>query len=86
MKLRTSDFSFGRMVNEQKINYDEVSLAESCDPATDLAIVEMLRYSLEHADINLPGKVFADKFWPILKDLSAAKVHYSWGFYIHMYF
>ncbi|KAM7496247.1 hypothetical protein LguiA_020661 [Lonicera macranthoides] len=49
-------------------------ISESCDPATDLAIVEMLRYSLEHADRNLPGKVFADKFWPILKDSSAAKV------------
>nr|DAD24165.1 TPA_asm: hypothetical protein HUJ06_025628 [Nelumbo nucifera] len=28
----------------------------NCDPATELAIVEMLRYSLEHADRNLPCK------------------------------
>ncbi|WRX08447.1 hypothetical protein QQP08_000934 [Theobroma cacao] len=31
-------------------------IPESCDPITELTIVEMLRYSLEHADRNLPRK------------------------------
>ncbi|CAK9140905.1 unnamed protein product [Ilex paraguariensis] len=31
-------------------------IPESCDPATELAIVDMLRYCLEHADRNLPVK------------------------------
>ncbi|KAG5567224.1 hypothetical protein RHGRI_002698 [Rhododendron griersonianum] len=31
-------------------------IPESCDKATELAIVDMLRYSLEHADRNLPVK------------------------------
>ncbi|KAJ9176621.1 hypothetical protein P3X46_011912 [Hevea brasiliensis] len=31
-------------------------IPESCDPVTELTIVDMLRYSLEHADKNLPHK------------------------------
>lgn len=31
-------------------------LAESSDPVTELAIVDMLRYSLERAEKNLPHK------------------------------
>lgn len=31
-------------------------IPESCDPAAELTIIDMLRYSLEHADKNLPGK------------------------------
>ncbi|XP_059626247.1 uncharacterized protein LOC132269175 [Cornus florida] len=31
-------------------------IPESCDPATELTVVNLLRYSLEHADRNLPGK------------------------------
>ncbi|WRX08446.1 hypothetical protein QQP08_000933 [Theobroma cacao] len=31
-------------------------IPESDDPATALTIVDMLRYSLEHADRNLPRK------------------------------
>lgn len=42
-------------------------LTESCDKATELAIVDMLRYSLEHADRNLPVKEWVPRkvcsFW-----------------------
>nr|XP_017238358.1 PREDICTED: uncharacterized protein LOC108211306 isoform X4 [Daucus carota subsp. sativus] len=34
----------------------DIPVAEDCDPATDLTIIELLRYSLEHADRNLPNK------------------------------
>ncbi|KAK9281515.1 hypothetical protein L1049_004418 [Liquidambar formosana] len=43
-------------------------IPESCDPATDLAIVDMVRYSLEHADRNLSHKDWVmDKAWVINK-------------------
>ncbi|KAF2286750.1 hypothetical protein GH714_026789 [Hevea brasiliensis] len=39
-------------------------IPESCDPVTELTIVDMLRYSLEHADKNLPHKNWlAEKVW-----------------------
>ncbi|KAL6955687.1 cyclin-dependent kinase [Sarracenia purpurea var. burkii] len=42
-------------------------IPESCDRATELAIVDMLRYSLEHADRNLPGKKwFSSKVFTVL--------------------
>ncbi|KAE8037848.1 hypothetical protein FH972_010403 [Carpinus fangiana] len=31
-------------------------IPESCDPVTELTIIDMLRFSLEHADKNLPRK------------------------------
>ncbi|OAY34813.1 uncharacterized protein LOC110628756 isoform X3 [Manihot esculenta] len=31
-------------------------IPESCDPVTELTIIDMLRYSLEHADKNLPHR------------------------------
>jgi hypothetical protein len=31
-------------------------LAESCDPVTELTIIDMLCFCLEHADTNLPRK------------------------------
>jgi hypothetical protein len=40
-------------------------IPESCDKATELAIVDMLRCSLEHADRNLPGNGWvAGKVFP----------------------
>lgn len=39
-------------------------LVESCDPVTELTIIDMLRYSLEHADKNLPHRHWlAEKVW-----------------------
>ncbi|XP_058206355.1 uncharacterized protein LOC131319918 isoform X2 [Rhododendron vialii] len=42
-------------------------IPESCDKATELAIVDMFRYSLEHADRNLPVKEWVPRkvcsFW-----------------------
>ncbi|KAK1356019.1 Phosphate import ATP-binding protein like [Heracleum sosnowskyi] len=34
----------------------DIPVAEDCDPATDLTIIDLLRYSLEHADKNFPVK------------------------------
>ncbi|KAL8092805.1 uncharacterized protein LOC141693081 isoform X3 [Apium graveolens] len=34
----------------------DIPVAEDCDPATDLTIIDLLRYSLEHADKNYPAK------------------------------
>ncbi|WOG95065.1 hypothetical protein DCAR_0314367 [Daucus carota subsp. sativus] len=42
-------------------------IPEDCDPATDLTIIELLRYSLEHADRNLPNKA-----------RSIGKIHKVW--------
>ncbi|KAG6787410.1 hypothetical protein POTOM_009049 [Populus tomentosa] len=39
-----------------RFNHNHFLLAESHDPVTELAIVNMLHYSLEHADKNLPHK------------------------------
>ncbi|XP_015582028.1 uncharacterized protein LOC8286081 isoform X2 [Ricinus communis] len=36
-------------------------IPESCDPVTELTIIDMLRYSLEHADNNLPQDTVAEK-------------------------
>eukprot|EP00262_Sarcandra_glabra_P022485 TRINITY_DN997_c0_g1_i4.p1 TRINITY_DN997_c0_g1~~TRINITY_DN997_c0_g1_i4.p1 ORF type:complete len:391 (+),score=51.45 TRINITY_DN997_c0_g1_i4:133-1305(+) len=39
-------------------------IPDKCDPATELTIVEMLRYSLEHADRHLPFKRrFLSRVW-----------------------
>ena len=47
-----------------RFNYNHFLLAESHDPVTELTIVNMLHYSLEHADKNLPHKrQIAKKVW-----------------------
>lgn len=41
-------------------------IPEDCDPATDLTIIDLLRYSLEHADKNFPAKGrFLGKMWKV---------------------
>lgn len=47
-----------------RFNHNHFLLAESHDPVTELTIVNMLHYSLEHADKNLPHKrQIAKKVW-----------------------
>lgn len=31
-------------------------LSDNCEPTTELAIIDLVRYALEHADRNLPRK------------------------------
>lgn len=47
-------------MNLKLINF--IILVDNCDAATELTIIDLIRYSLEHADKNLPSRRrFMDK-------------------------